>query len=71
MTSTGLAAETTPENIAAREPTQWNMDFLTPAEASERWGASPEERRITTVEGNTVRVLGLFACLTTRSNLYI
>lgn len=53
MTSTGLAAETTPENIAAREPTQWNMDFLTPAEASERWGASPEERRITTVEGNT------------------
>ncbi|KAL4078327.1 hypothetical protein V8B97DRAFT_1252296 [Scleroderma yunnanense] len=54
MTSTGLPADVTPENIAAREPTEWNMDFLTPAEAAQRWGATPEERRITSVEGNTL-----------------
>ncbi|KAI6021485.1 hypothetical protein BKA83DRAFT_4282540 [Pisolithus microcarpus] len=38
MTSTGLAADVTPDNIAAREPTKWNMDFL----------------KIISVEGNTL-----------------
>ncbi|EMD37594.1 hypothetical protein CERSUDRAFT_114243 [Gelatoporia subvermispora B] len=56
ITSTGLAAENTPENIAAREPTAENMDFLTPAQARARWGGSPdrwERNRVWSVEGNT------------------
>jgi len=32
MTSTGLTAENTPENITAHEPTSQNMDFITPEE---------------------------------------
>ncbi|KAI6033198.1 hypothetical protein F5J12DRAFT_799413 [Pisolithus orientalis] len=54
MTSTGLAADVSAANIAAREPTQWNMDFLSPEQAAQRWGESPGDRRITTVEGNTL-----------------
>ncbi|KAG6332608.1 hypothetical protein ID866_6486 [Astraeus odoratus] len=54
MTSTGLAADITPENIAACEPTQWNMDFLTPAQATQLWGTDPKDRRIMSVEGNTL-----------------
>ncbi|KAI6040256.1 hypothetical protein EDC04DRAFT_2997519 [Pisolithus marmoratus] len=54
MTSTGLAADVTPANIAAREPTLWNMDFLSPEEAAQRWGATAEDRRIISVEGNTL-----------------
>lgn len=57
MTSTGLPAENTPENIALREPTRQNMDFITPEEAKRRWGgdvAQGEPNRIWTVEGNTV-----------------
>ncbi|KAF9227293.1 hypothetical protein BS17DRAFT_457966 [Gyrodon lividus] len=54
MTSTGLAAENTPENIALREPTAWNMDFVTPEEAMQRWGNRPESRRIWSVGGNTL-----------------
>lgn len=57
MTSTGLAADPSPGNIAAREPTEWNMDYLTPAEAAQRWGDNPQEGRITSVQGNTVRVI--------------
>lgn len=59
MTSTGLAAENTPENIAAREPTARDMDFLTPTEARKRWGGDPtksERNRVWTVGGNTVLV---------------
>lgn len=62
MTSTGLEAENTPENIATREPTRENMDFVTPEDALERWGGEPEKRitnRVWTIEGNTVRVLFL------------
>lgn len=58
MTSTGLPAENTPENIAAREPTRDNMDFITPDDALERWGGDPDQgetNRVWTVEGNTVR----------------
>jgi len=55
MTSTGLAAENTPENIAMREPTAENMAFVTPEEAQRRWGASAGGmNRVWTVEGNTV-----------------
>ncbi|OSD01278.1 hypothetical protein PYCCODRAFT_1426009 [Trametes coccinea BRFM310] len=56
MTSTGLPAENTPENIAARMPTADDMAFLTPQEAQDRWGGDAdklEKNRIWTVPGNT------------------
>ena len=59
ITSTGLAAENTPENIAAREPTERDLDFITPAEAQRRWGRDPaqaERNRVWSVGGNTVLV---------------
>lgn len=58
MISTGLPAENTPENIAQREPTSQEMQFITPDEAQRRWGGNithGERNRILTVEGNTVR----------------
>ncbi|TFK33086.1 hypothetical protein BDQ12DRAFT_448647 [Crucibulum laeve] len=57
MTSTGLAAVNTPENIAAREPTKENMDFLTPEQAQTRWGGDVkkgEKNRVWSIEGNTL-----------------
>ena len=54
MTSTGLPAENTPENVALREPTPWDMDILNPKEALQRWGSHPSTRRVWSVEGNTV-----------------
>ncbi|KZV95099.1 hypothetical protein EXIGLDRAFT_610959 [Exidia glandulosa HHB12029] len=48
MTSTGLPAENTPENIQAREPTKDNMDFLGPYEARKRWSGG-----VWGVEGTT------------------
>jgi hypothetical protein len=57
MTSTGLPAENSAENIAAREPTKENMDFISPDDALERWGGDPdrgETNKVWTVEGNTV-----------------
>lgn len=53
MTSTGLAAENTPENIQLREPTAEDMDFLTPSEAKSRW---EDGKKILKVEGNTFLV---------------
>ncbi|KAH8107838.1 hypothetical protein BXZ70DRAFT_884547 [Cristinia sonorae] len=55
ITSTGLAAENTPENIQARMPTDENLDFLTPDQARDRWGpVHPQTRnRVWTVSGNT------------------
>lgn len=55
MTSTGLPGYH--DNIPEREPTQWNMDFLTPEQAAQRWSVDnrPDSGRITSVEGNTVR----------------
>jgi len=58
MISTGLPAENSPENIAQREPTSQEMQFITPDEAQRRWGGNithGERNRILTVEGNTVR----------------
>ena len=49
MASHPLVAYNTPENIAAREPSNLDMTFITPEEAKERWGD-----RILPVEGNTV-----------------
>ncbi|EGN99971.1 hypothetical protein SERLA73DRAFT_53149 [Serpula lacrymans var. lacrymans S7.3] len=53
MTSTGLRAENTPENIALREPTPDNMQLISPEEAEKRWGKEAATRRVWTVEGNT------------------
>ena len=61
MTSTGLEAENTPENIAMREPTDENMRIITPEEAKARWVSvaggrkGKVENRVWSVEGNTVR----------------
>jgi hypothetical protein len=58
MTSTGLEAANTPENIRLREPSADNMDFISPEEAKRRWGGDPllgERNRVWTVNGNTVR----------------
>ena len=54
MTSTGLPAKNTPEDMALREPTPWNMDIVSPEEALQRWGNHPSTRRVWSVEGNTV-----------------
>jgi len=59
MTSTGLEAENTEENIAMREPTDKNMRIISPEEARRRWvypatGKEKALNRVWTVEGNTV-----------------
>lgn len=58
MTSTGLPAENTPENIKLREPTKKDMAIISPEEARHRWGPvkAGEPYRVWAVEGNTVRV---------------
>ncbi|QRV82749.1 hypothetical protein RhiJN_10764 [Ceratobasidium sp. AG-Ba] len=38
MTDTGITALNTPENIAAREPTKYELDWITPKQAEEMWG---------------------------------
>ncbi|KAH7335660.1 hypothetical protein B0J17DRAFT_600401 [Rhizoctonia solani] len=38
MIDTGITALNTPENIAAREPTEVDLDWITPEEAEARWG---------------------------------
>jgi hypothetical protein len=55
MTSTGLPAENTPENIQLREPTSDNMAFILPQEANHKWGRiePADPNRIWTVAGNT------------------
>ena len=54
MTSTGLMALNTPENIVQRERTDRGMRFLCELEAAEMWGEGGEEKRVWTVDGNTV-----------------
>ncbi|KAH9480331.1 hypothetical protein JR316_0006929 [Psilocybe cubensis] len=60
MTSTGLEAENTPENIAMREPTDDNMAIISPEEANRRWVLATSNKkgqhlnRVWTVEGNTL-----------------
>ncbi|KAJ3487679.1 hypothetical protein NLI96_g3374 [Meripilus lineatus] len=61
ITSTGLPAENTPENIAARMPTAQDLAFITPERALARWGpvststSSPSltQNRVWSVQGNT------------------
>jgi hypothetical protein len=60
MTSTGLEAVNSPENIALREPTEDNMRIISPEDARKRWlhtesrGEDMTLNRIFTVEGNTL-----------------
>lgn len=57
ITSTGLIALNTPENIAAREPTEKEIQIIDPKDAMLRWGgntAENERHRISSVVGNTV-----------------
>lgn len=56
VTSTGLAAVNTPENIEARMPTVENMDYITPAQAATMFGEAGTDlqRQVHTVEGLTV-----------------
>lgn len=58
MTSTGLPAENTPENIKLREPTKKDMAIISPEEARHRWGPvkAGEPYRVWAVEGNTFLV---------------
>ncbi|CCM05689.1 uncharacterized protein FIBRA_07920 [Fibroporia radiculosa] len=59
VTSTGLPAENTPENIALRMPTARDMDVITPSQARLLWGGDPdkaERNRIWPIEGNTVLI---------------
>ena len=59
ITSTGLIALNTPENIAAREPTEQEMQIIDLKSAMLRWGgntAEDERHRISSVVGNTVSI---------------
>jgi hypothetical protein len=38
MIDTGITALNTPENIAAREPTEYDLDWISPKDAETRWG---------------------------------
>ncbi|KAF8809914.1 hypothetical protein BYT27DRAFT_7232134 [Phlegmacium glaucopus] len=49
MASHPLEAVNDPDNIAAREPSDLDMTFITPEEAQTRWGD-----RVLSVEGNTI-----------------
>ncbi|KDR78102.1 hypothetical protein GALMADRAFT_138246 [Galerina marginata CBS 339.88] len=60
ITSTGLEAINSPENIALREPTDDSMRIISPEEARKRWslttsgGREQVLNRVWTVEGNTL-----------------
>jgi len=56
MTSTGLPALNTPESIEERMPTARDIDFITTAEAKERWADEEDDEfnRVFPVEGDTV-----------------
>ncbi|KAF9038352.1 hypothetical protein BDZ89DRAFT_982421 [Hymenopellis radicata] len=55
MISVSMKAEASPENIAAREPTEYQMTFITPDTARRRWGLNNDTAvRVSTVSGNTL-----------------
>jgi hypothetical protein len=60
ITSTGLAAENTPESIAERMPTSRDMSIISPEEARQLWGQDQSPTGLNNVfpiEGSTVRPL--------------
>ncbi|KAJ6505732.1 hypothetical protein C8R47DRAFT_1066629 [Mycena vitilis] len=59
MASTPLKAENTPENIAAREPTEWTIRTISRAEGQKMWGGdvrNGKANRVLSVPGSTVLV---------------
>jgi hypothetical protein len=54
LTSTGLEAKNTPENIVARMPTARDMDFISVEEAKSLWGSETSRNRIRSLYGNSV-----------------
>ncbi|RXW20358.1 hypothetical protein EST38_g5493 [Candolleomyces aberdarensis] len=63
MTSTGLEAVNSPENIAIREPLPQNLQYITLEEARKRWGdailkdehgVERKESRVWVVQGNSL-----------------
>ncbi|KAJ2925857.1 hypothetical protein H1R20_g11236, partial [Candolleomyces eurysporus] len=63
MTSTGLSAVNSPENIAIREPLPQNLQYITLEEARKRWGdailkdehgVERKESRVWVVQGNSL-----------------
>lgn len=74
MTSSGLPADNTPENMAAREPTSANMDFISFEKAHERWGgdsAQGAKHRVSTIQGNTVSCAELHSKTTLLISSYV
>jgi hypothetical protein len=66
MTSISMWAYATPENIAACEPTNQQMDFLTHEEAKAVWGSDisrGQKNCVWSVEGNTVCSLSFSSSL--------
>lgn len=60
ITSTGLLAFNTPENIRLREPTDKEMQIISPEHATMKWGgdiAKNERNRISSIEGISVSSL--------------
>ena len=58
MISVAMFAEATAENIAAREPTREELDFLTPEHAKRLWGGDidrGQRNRVWSIQGTTVR----------------
>jgi len=58
ITSTGLYAENTPENIAARMPTNKDISFITPEQARHRWGPSRSQAQSKTARNRVYNVRG-------------
>lgn len=58
ITSTGLYAENTPENIAARMPTKNEISFITVEQARLLWGPSRSQLRAKTARNRIYNVRG-------------
>lgn len=58
ITSTGLYAENTPENIAARMPTRKEISFITPEQARLRWGPPRSQLASKTARNRVYNVQG-------------
>lgn len=69
ITSTGLTAENTPENIEARLPTSKDMAFITVEEANSRWGSETSKNRIWSLTGSTVSGTKYICDIVTMFNL--
>ncbi|KAG8681040.1 hypothetical protein FRC11_001656, partial [Ceratobasidium sp. 423] len=55
MIDTGITALNTPENIATREPTEYELDWISPKDAEARWG-----KRVWVVPDFTISAIPIF-----------